>query len=511
MKNELTAQYEAGHRDFSGQNFSEGNLIAIVLQDANLENCLFSVSDLSNANLSGANLQNCRLNVARLRGANLQGANLQGSVLNVANMIRANLSHAHMAQTLMVRAELIRSNLRHCNLESANLTAADLREVDGFRGHFNGANLGEANLQGSKLEQCSLEEVNLTGANLSECRLVGAKLRGADLKQANLEKADLRSADLRGANLRWANLKEANLEGANLQDAKLSGANLQDANLQSCNLINSSLIHTDLTNANLGGLEWTGADLSGAILTGVRLYNVSCFGLKTENLICEWLNVSPDDDDPDIFYLNPQSLRKFFQQTQPLVKIAIDGVLDLPTQYQLLSFYYQLHRLYDGFNISPSVEVSNYQTIISFKLDSNQKLFETALTAILPFSDRQLVHRSLLALDHQLKTTSLQDFQVSDRQKITKITNFLSQILSKLALINNLKLDYGPLRDHHFFNAPTQTTLMSSGNQSLPLYYDPDFGKHVIRKSDKIDNFNPVLPSFKKLLSFLQDFFPHFG
>ena len=72
---------------------------------------------------------------------------------------------------------------------------------------------------------------DLTGANLRDVNLRGADLRGADLTDANLRNANLRGADLRNANLRGANLG-----GADLTDADMTGANLTWANLRGANL-----------------------------------------------------------------------------------------------------------------------------------------------------------------------------------------------------------------------------------------------------------------------------------
>ena len=72
--------------------------------------------------------------------------------------------------------------------------AAVAAQVNCYRAHLRGANLGGAHLRGAYLRGA-----DLTGANLG-----GAHLRGADLTGANLGDADLTGADLRGANLRGA-------------------------------------------------------------------------------------------------------------------------------------------------------------------------------------------------------------------------------------------------------------------------------------------------------------------
>lgn len=58
-----------------------------------------------------------------------------------------------------------------------------------------------------------------------------ANLRGADLSGANLYNIDLRCANLRGVDLSGANLNSANLRGASLYNANLYSSNLNNANL----------------------------------------------------------------------------------------------------------------------------------------------------------------------------------------------------------------------------------------------------------------------------------------
>lgn len=93
-----------------------------------------------------------------------------------------------------------------------------------------------------------LNMADLSGANLREVDLSGTYLFGifltnADLFKANLTDADLSRVDLEGANLTDADLSRADLEGANLRNALLTGANLNHANL-AC-----ALITTELSNA----------------------------------------------------------------------------------------------------------------------------------------------------------------------------------------------------------------------------------------------------------------------
>jgi uncharacterized protein YjbI with pentapeptide repeats len=104
------------------------------------------------------------------------------------------------------------------------------------------------------LSDADLSDVNLRRANLSDADLSDANLRRANLRRANLRRADLSEADLRRANLSDADLSDANLRRADLSEADLSDANLSGADLS----------EADLRRVNLNDADLSGADLSGA-------------------------------------------------------------------------------------------------------------------------------------------------------------------------------------------------------------------------------------------------------
>ena len=80
-----------------------------------------------------------------------------------------------------------RANLRYANLSNANLSNVNLRYAD----------LSIADLSNANLRYTDLSYANLSNANLSNVNLRYADLRYADLSNTNLSYADLRYADLR--------------------------------------------------------------------------------------------------------------------------------------------------------------------------------------------------------------------------------------------------------------------------------------------------------------------------
>ncbi|MCL1473149.1 pentapeptide repeat-containing protein [Argonema antarcticum] len=511
---EFITKYEAGERNFAAANLTEANLSGLNLSGANFSGANLSVANLSGANLYSANLSHAKLNVARLSGANLTKANLNRAVLNVANLIRADLGGAELIQAALIRAELIRAELSRANLTGANLTSADLREAKLRQANLSRANLSGANLRGASLTAANLEGANLHGSDLSRADLTGANLRDAELRQANLSCTNLSGANLSGANLRWVDLSGANLRWADLSDAKLSGANLIGADLSNANLLNASLVHADLTQARLIRADWTGADLSGATLTGAKLYAVSRFGLKTEGLICEWVDLSPDGDRTQIYRLSSEEARKFFHQTLPTVQIIIDAPLDHESHFTLASCYHQIAQQQSVFYLPPSIKVGRRRTLLTFVIDNDNQLFSTAYLAILPFTDSEATHKNIIILMQMLQSPEMDNLGIKEPQRLQNLSNALIQGLSKIFASKLLKSSFVIKEDSKFFQSPTQIVLTNSSDQTLNIYHHPQFGKRFVKPSsfanpDQITSIEPVKytpPSASVVFDFIKNF-----
>lgn len=101
----------------------------------------------------------------------------------------------------------------------------------------------------------------LNGTEKNIESLVGADLSFADLKDVNREGVDftrayLTGADLRGADLNHANFREANLTCANLEGADLTYANLEGAELRNAIFRSADLMKADLTGAKMDYSTW---------------------------------------------------------------------------------------------------------------------------------------------------------------------------------------------------------------------------------------------------------------
>lgn len=513
---ELLSSYANGERNFAAINLSEAQLSGVNLSGANLSKANLSIANLSRANLSKADLSYAKLNVARLSGANLSQANLNHAILNVSNLILANLGDAELIEATLIRAELIRAELSRANLTGANLNNANLREAKLRQSNLSRANLSAADLRGASLIAANLEAANLQSTDLSRADLSTANAANAEFRQANLSFCNLSGANLSGTNLRWVDLRGANLRWADLSDAKLSGANLAGADLSNANLHNASFVHADLREARLIHADWTDANLSGANLTGAKLYSVSRFGLKTDGIICEWLDLSPDGDRTQIFRFSPEDLRKFFHQTLPTIQIIIDAPLDHESHIILSTAYYKIAQKYPPLSQPPTIKVGRRRTMLTFAMDNDNNLFCAAFAAILPFLDSEETQRSIVRFLQMLQINNSQNYPPREQIKLQKIAEFLTAKLSQTFQIKLIKPTLNIPKRLRFFHAPTQTVLSNSSDQTLPVYNHPNFGKHWIKSSnmsdpDEIMSIQPVkytLPESSIISNFVKNF-PH--
>jgi len=512
---ELLEKYASGHRDFGDVNLAESNLSRASLSHANFSHAILSIANLSGANLTGTNLSFARMNVARLSGANLTDANLNGVILNVANTIRAKFDRANLDRASLVRAEMIRASMVAATLIEADLSSADMRESQLDRVDASGANLSDTNLQSSSIVGSNLSGANLTGCELSKSKLTGSDLSRCEMRHARLQRANLSGVNLRGANLRWADLSGANLRWADLTDAKLSGANLIGADLSNSNLLQTSFVHADLTQASLIQADLEGADLSGAILTGAKLHGVARFHLRTQGMTCEWVDISPNGDHSQICRFTPDNFQKFFNQTPPVVQIAVDSPLDSEANLALAKIYHAIGCEMPEALEPPSIDVDYRRTVLRFRVETDDRLFTTLFAAILPFSDAKATHKSLSQALYLIQSKSNKILGVKEANQAAKLSVSLLQTLRRVAPLQKKIQPLLDQSDTSFLKAPTQTSMTNSSDLFLQIYGNPRFGKRFLDSAELEiapeailgTNNTPVLPTAKEALDFVQGFY----
>ena len=233
-----------------------------------------------------ADLRGADLSYANMSDLDLTGINLRAANLNYTNLQGAYLNGADLRYTWLTGADLTGAGLRQAGLHVAWLNGANLSGAYLNDAYLSGANLHDANLSGADLNSAYLRYATMNDANLNSADLSGADLSNAILSNAILDGADLSGANLSGADLSGANLSGANLSGAFLNYANLTNANLSGANLSGARLLDANLTNANLRNANLRGADLFRANLSDANLNGADLRgrNLTNTNLSNANL-----------------------------------------------------------------------------------------------------------------------------------------------------------------------------------------------------------------------------------
>jgi uncharacterized protein YjbI with pentapeptide repeats len=199
--------------DFRGADFS-GKNISGATQFRKEGPIVYTMMDLSGADLRNANLSKTDLRGASFENAQLDGADLTQALLGEANFTHANLQHTSLAEATLVMANFSGTNVEQSDLRDAFLMRADLTSANFSRSDLSGANLTEA---------------KLFATNLRDAKLIGAILANADIRNSNFIHASLESADLRHARLIDTDFTEANLSEALVFGISAWGLKLNDA------------------------------------------------------------------------------------------------------------------------------------------------------------------------------------------------------------------------------------------------------------------------------------------
>lgn len=267
-------------------NLTQARLNNASMIAADLHGATLYDTDLSDVNLADANLAMAKLKGVNLAGANLSGANFAGAILLDCNLKGARLTGTKLSEARMTNVDLSETIMAR-NKESLPLDIQEILQLHqawidsngakGKRAELTGADLSEVNLAGSNFNGAHLKMVDMRGAILTNCTFLLADLSGSDLSYANLVLTDLMGANLTGVNLTRSRLSRANLGPATIwrpdgqHGTRMWSVNLSNANLTFADLSDANLKEADLTNADLRGADLTDADLEEAILLNTNI------------------------------------------------------------------------------------------------------------------------------------------------------------------------------------------------------------------------------------------------
>lgn len=176
-----------------------------------------------------------------------------------------------------------RTEQRHrlgLSFRAADLTGADLSDLDLRGADFREALLESVNFDGSRLAGCDfsravLARASLRGADLSGCRLAAANLAGCRCESARFDRADLNGAIVSNAELASASFQDCVLDAADFSEAKFDATDWARCRAH-------RLVFLDM---RLSGLRAIGADLSGAVFLKCALDGAEFSGAKLEGAV----------------------------------------------------------------------------------------------------------------------------------------------------------------------------------------------------------------------------------
>ncbi len=118
-----------------------------------------------------------------------------------------------------------------------------------FRCDLSGADLREKDLSGAILNFSTFYKADLSGANMSNIQAI----------DSNFEEANLSGANLTDAELPRARFVNADLSGADFTNADLFNMRLQNSNVNNANFTNAILYEAIFKEMDLSGADFTGA------------------------------------------------------------------------------------------------------------------------------------------------------------------------------------------------------------------------------------------------------------
>jgi uncharacterized protein YjbI with pentapeptide repeats len=232
--------------DFVGADLTGLDMSALNAPDASGADVVVNVDvEIIRPDLRGADFSFALLNEAKLVGANLDdavftGTQLVGADLSLVYAHRAIFDRSHLRKAMIRHAILFRAHLSGSDLRDSDLTRTDISHAEASGTWFKNAILRETAAHGTAFQGAILDSVDFTYASCTNADFTSAKLRRAILRGTNLEAARLVSADLSGATL-----NECAVYGVAAWDLKLDGTVQSDLIITKDPLFSETVVTVD--------------------------------------------------------------------------------------------------------------------------------------------------------------------------------------------------------------------------------------------------------------------------
>lgn len=155
-----------------------------------------------------------------LDGGNLAGIDLSGEDLRDCRLELVNMNEAQLQNTLFTGADLSRSSLvgataTGANFDGARMQAVNARRIQAAGASMKGTRLNGAVLAGADLSNCDFSGSELADVNLRKARVVEANFSRAQLHRTSFSGADVTDSDFSDALFRETVMIEVQgLDGA---------------------------------------------------------------------------------------------------------------------------------------------------------------------------------------------------------------------------------------------------------------------------------------------------------
>ncbi len=205
LRDRVLVELRAGRPPRDAEGRPTRDLRAIPLAGEDLSGLDLSDLDLTGADLSGANLRNARLLRTDLRHAVLMGAVLEGAEFMGADLSGANLNDCRAARAGFGRVHASGASFFNAHLQSTTFTDAALAGADFRAAQMRGARIRKADLQGADFSRADLREADLGLSRVAHAVFDRADLRAARLRALQgFRKASWIGVDLRDVNFTGA-------------------------------------------------------------------------------------------------------------------------------------------------------------------------------------------------------------------------------------------------------------------------------------------------------------------
>jgi hypothetical protein len=230
------------------------------------------------------------------------------------------------------------------------------------------------------------------------------------------------------------------------------------------------------------------------------MHGAICYDVQTLEMLCEWVDLSPEGDGSQRRYFNSAvDIHTFLNHRPPQVQVVVDASLT-PTAHTILAKVYEsLGHQSSVFSRPPNIEITNRRTLLTFIAEAETGLSAIAYLATWPFRDGEAIQTTLIQLItqglEQPNRSWAQD--ESHRQLHTVIETLRQQDLGHLSQL---------FVNQPFFTAPLQLKLTNAAGHSLELYHNPRFGIRHLPPSDSIFPVQPAYlpsPQVEDYLAFL--------